>query len=81
MLDGHYVLTADNRIGFEVPGYDKSKPLVIDPVLVYSTYLGGTRNVAGNTIAVDSSGSAYVTGETTGTNFPTTPRSISNNRS
>ena len=73
MLDGHYVLTADNRIGFEVPGYDKSKPLVIDPVLVYSTYLGGTRNVAGNTIAVDSSGSAYVTGETTGTNFPTTP--------
>ncbi len=38
LLDGHYVLTADNRIGFEVPGYDKSKPLVIDPVLVYFSH-------------------------------------------
>lgn len=67
LLDGHYVLLAENRVGFEVENYDKSKPLVIDPVLDYSTYLGGSQ---GNGIAVDSSGNAYVTG-TTGSGFPT----------
>ncbi len=72
LLDGHYVLTADNHVRFEVPGYDKSRPLVIDPVLTYSTYLGGSGNLdEGVGIAVDSSGNAYVTGVTNSTNFPT----------
>jgi uncharacterized protein (TIGR03437 family) len=57
------------QIGFEVARYDASKPLIIDPVLSYSTYLGG--NSAGYGIAVDSFGNAYVTGVTTSTNFPT----------
>ena len=70
-LDGRYALTADNRITFDVPGYDRSKPLVIDPVLVYSTYLGGSGVDTGGAIAVDSSGSAYVTGSTNSTDFPT----------
>src|SRR5205823_3792684 len=55
LLDGRYVLTADNQVRFEVPGYDKTKPLVIDPTLVYSTYLGGSNGDSGNGIAVDSS--------------------------
>jgi uncharacterized repeat protein (TIGR01451 family) len=45
---------------------------VIDPLLVYSTYLGGGGGDLGSDIAVDASGNAYVTGETTSTNFPTT---------
>jgi hypothetical protein len=52
--------------------YDRSQPLIIDPVLAYSTYLGGTLNQFLSGIAVDTSGSAYVTGSTSSTDFPTT---------
>ncbi len=70
-LDGRYVLSADNRIHFEVPGYDKSRPLIIDPVLDYSTYIGGSGGDLALGIAVDSTGSAYITGTTNSSNFPT----------
>ena len=57
--------------GFEIGSYDKKYPLIIDPVLVYSTYLGGTSNDDyGYGIAVDSSGNAYVTGYTLSFDFP-----------
>jgi hypothetical protein len=69
-LEGHYVLTASNQIRFALGAYDRTKPLVIDPILSYSTYLGGDNTDAGNGIAVDSSGNAYVTGSTTSTDFP-----------
>jgi hypothetical protein len=65
---GRYVLKGHHRVGFHVGRYDHSKPLVIDPALSYSTYLGNGR---GDAIAVDNSGSAYVTGSTSSTNFPT----------
>jgi len=71
-LDGQYVLLAGNRLGFEVRGYDRSRPLIIDPlVLSYSTYLGGSSQDVGQAIAVDGSGNAYVTGSTASTDFPT----------
>ncbi len=69
---GGYVLK-DGRVTFEIAAYDRTKPLVIDPVLAYSTYLGGTNVEVGWGLAVDATGSAYVTGDTRSTNFPVTP--------
>lgn len=57
--------------GFEVASYDKKRELVIDPYLVYSTYLGGSGYDFGTGIAVDPSGNAYVAGITASINFPT----------
>jgi hypothetical protein len=58
------------RVSFRMDDYDTGRPLVIDPVLIYSTRLGGTDGDAGYAIALDGSGNAYVTGETGSTNFP-----------
>jgi len=74
-----FVLDADGRAGFAVGVYDKTRPLVIDPKLVYSTYLGGRSNDYITGVAVDSAGNAYVTGETTSNDFPTTPGSLKPN--
>ncbi|HLJ95307.1 MAG TPA: SBBP repeat-containing protein [Gemmataceae bacterium] len=64
-----------NQVGFSLGDYDRSKALIIDPVLSYSTYLGGSPNAfpgdGGVGIAVDSAGCAYVTGYTTSPDFPT----------
>ncbi len=56
--------------GFEVASYDKKYPLVIDPVLVYSTFLGGSGNDVAHDIAIDSIGNVYITGTTYSTDFP-----------
>lgn len=70
-VESRYALRDDGQVGFEVGEYDRSVPLVIDPVLEYSTFLGDVDNEAGNGIAVDSAGNAYVTGWTESENFPT----------
>jgi hypothetical protein len=71
-IDGQFALLSKNTIGFTLGQYDHSKPLVIDPVLTYSTYLGGSLSDAAYGIAADSSGNAYVVGVTFSTNFPGT---------
>jgi Beta-propeller repeat len=76
LLDGSYILKG-NQVTFKVAFYDRSKPLVIDPVLKYSTFLGGSGDdlvaPAGTQgIAVDPQGNAYVIGATDSIDFPTT---------
>ncbi len=58
---------------FKVGGFEKSIPLIIDPVLVYSTYLGGGDTEAASGIVVDSLGNAYITGYTYSTGSPPFP--------
>jgi len=69
-VPGKYVLRDSTHVGFEVGSYDTTEPLVIDPVLVYSTFLGGSSDDFSNGIAVDSTGDAYVVGLTDSPNFP-----------
>lgn len=70
-VKGVYVING-RVVKFKVDRFDSSKPLVIDPVLSYSTLLGAPASDIAFGIAVDSQGSAYVTGTTDSTNFPTT---------
>src|SRR5205814_7601835 len=71
-IAARYVLKGKRRVAFEVAEYDCRQPLVIDPVLSYSTYLGGNSFDGGYSIAADASGNAYVTGWSSSSNFPTT---------
>jgi hypothetical protein len=71
-IEGDYSLAGKQRVTFAVSEYDRTEPLIIDPVLNYSTYLGGsTAGDVGSAIAVDSLGDAFVTGTTSSTTFPT----------
>jgi hypothetical protein len=71
IVAGRYTMQGKHEVGFEVASYDKSEPLIIDPVLRYSTYLGGSSYDNGISIAADAAGNAYVTGYTYSTDFPT----------
>jgi hypothetical protein len=57
-------------IGFQLAAYDTSYPLIIDPILSYSTYLGGSSSDQGFSIAVDQTGAAYIAGATASADFP-----------
>ena len=69
-VTGKYALQNSTRVSFTLSPYDKTMPLVIDPVLVYGTFLGGLANDQAIGISVDSAGSAYVVGSTQSANFP-----------
>lgn len=71
-VSASYITKGASGIAFQLGDYDRARPLIIDPVLVYSTYLGGSSFDQGYAIAVDSLGSAYVTGKTAAADFPTT---------
>jgi Beta-propeller repeat/Divergent InlB B-repeat domain len=62
-VEGDYFLH-DNVVGFQIAAYDHTAPLIIDPVLSYSTYLGGAGDDEGNNITVDADKNAYVVGDT-----------------
>jgi uncharacterized protein (TIGR03437 family) len=73
ILDGRYKLLGRRLVGFEVTGRDSTKALTIDPVLLYSTYLGGNAMDYAAGIALDSQGKAYVAGITASVAFPKVP--------
>jgi hypothetical protein len=78
-VDARFSLMTGDTVGFALGRYDRYHALVIDPTLGFSTYLGGSTEEEAHGIAVDSSGSAYVVGETYSSNFPTeTPYQSSN---
>ena len=69
-IAGRYVFTGDHRVTFAVGSYDLREPLILDPVLNYSSYLGGSSDDVGYGIAVDASGNAFIAGQTLSTDFP-----------
>jgi len=79
-IAGSYQLLPNREVGFEVAEYDHGQPLVIDPTLVYSTYLGGSGDDSGSSIAIDASGNVYVAGTTASTNFPTRTPAFATNK-
>jgi uncharacterized protein (TIGR03437 family) len=88
----HQDLSGERRLvagGFAVEGstiifrlgdYDRAQPLVIDPVLQYASYLGGSGADAIQSVEVDASGNVFVAGYTTSTDFPIVDGALSNNR-
>jgi hypothetical protein len=70
-IAGNYTISGNHRVTFAVANYDRSASLIVDPVLIYSTYLGGENEDTGLAIALDSLGDAAVTGGTFSLQFPT----------
>src|SRR5580692_10998932 len=69
-IAGNYTITNEHQIRFAVGAYDRTQPLTIDPVLNYSTYVGGESTDLGLGLALDAAGDAYITGLTSSTAFP-----------
>lgn len=72
LVEARYVVKRGNQVSIAVGSYDVAKPLIIDPVFIFSTFLGGGSGYdLGSSIAVDAAGNAYVTGTTESPSFPT----------
>ena len=70
VVTGGYVLHGPQEVGFQIGAYDATQPLVIDPTVVYSTYLGGSAAEESESLALAASGGVYVCGTTYSVNFP-----------
>jgi hypothetical protein len=65
-----YEVQGTDVVGFQLGNYDVSRPVTIDPVLAYATYIGGASEDRAVAVAIDHHGSAYLTGRTASLNFP-----------
>ena len=70
-VEGRFELRGPNRAGFAIGTYDHSRELIIDPILTFSTYFGGSGDEKATSVAVDGSFNVYITGSTTSPNLPT----------
>jgi uncharacterized protein (TIGR03437 family) len=71
-----FQIDSASTVSFRLGDYDRAHPLVIDPVLAYGTYLGGSSTDLGQAIAVDSQGYVYLAGQASSIDFPRTPGSV-----
>ncbi len=71
-IECEFVIEQEGIIGFKVGEFEKDRELIIDPFLVFSTYLGGDLPNVGMDMAIDGAGNTYVAGYTSSLNFPTT---------
>ncbi len=69
-IDGSYMILSNNSYSYKVASFDGTRDLVIDPVIVYSTYLGGNKDDSGGDITVDATGNIYIVGNTSSIDFP-----------
>ncbi len=67
---GGYVLAGRDTVRFQVGHYDRSRPLVIDPVILFAEFLGGSGEDYPSGVKVDPKGNIYLTGNTDSTDFP-----------
>lgn len=77
-IDGHFLLHADNRVSFQIGPYDRSRELVIDPTLEFSSYFGMINAGSPVSVAVNNDGNIYLSGSTAATTgFPASPSTTS----
>lgn len=69
-LDASYFRSENGNLGLSVPGFDSERELIIDPVLTWATYYGGSDVDSAEAIAVDAQGNSYFCGDTLSTDFP-----------
>jgi len=69
-IQGSFVMRGPNRAGFAIGSYDRSRELIIDPILTFSTYFGGSGDEHSTSVAVDGSFNIYIAGSTTSPNLP-----------
>ena len=71
-IEGRFRILSENTVGFDISPYDHDARLIIDPILTYSTFLGGSSgDEDGRAITLDTAGNVYVAGSTASTNFQT----------
>ncbi len=75
-VGANFVLAANHQVKFALGDYDHSRQLIIDPSVLYSTYIGGTGEDQATAVVIDSGGNAYITGEAGNSSFPHTSGSF-----
>lgn len=70
LVSARYALGEDGSVGFALGDYDRTRTLTIDPLIAYSTYLGGSLFDLAWSVAADAAGNAYIAGEVASSNFP-----------
>jgi hypothetical protein len=78
-VEANFVARGRSEFGLALGAYDHSRDLVVDPAVIYSTYLGGSGADDGHGVAVDGSGAVYVTGQTSSADFPVTSGAAQSN--